>query len=188
MTFLVFSGTRSEDLRISVRPGGESLVIEWKVPDFLIDNDRLRYESGGAVAPSDHESTAHRQGVRRLRGQSDENVLFEMVYPTPIQVEEQLAPDAFEFNAWQHTDPNHRGQHIYYLRVHLNGVRSSYNAVSVPAIRVVGPPPIAQAAAQQAPRQQPYPDAAAVPDQQGNGSVPPANNSWSNMMPGFGRR
>ena len=147
MVILLFSGTCREDLRCTVQPGGKILSVRWTWPEFMLDYTRPEIESKFGTDIFHTESTANQLGVRRLRPQEDEPVHVTMNYELPMQCEEKLPNSAVEFLAYVNTNPEHAGQHCYYLKVRLRGIRKGARAPSIPIIRVVhprgprGPPP-----------------------------------------------
>jgi hypothetical protein len=70
-----------------------------------------------------------------------------------MQCEEKLADGAVEYLAYENTNPEHKGQHYYYLKVRLRGIRKGARAPAIPIIRVVRsrsvrpPPPVGSGAA-----------------------------------------
>jgi hypothetical protein len=144
MVFLLFSGTCREDLRCTVQPGGQILSVRWTWPEFILDSTRPEAESRYGADIFHVESTASQLGVCRLRPQEDEPVHVTMNYELPMRCEEMLPDGAVEFLAYENTHPEHSGQHAYYLKVRLRGIRKGARAPSIPIIRVVrprGPPP-----------------------------------------------
>ena len=153
MVILLFSGTCREDLRCTVQPGGKILSVRWTWPDFILDSTRPEVESQFGTDIFHAESTANQLGVRRLRPQEDEPVHVVMQYELPMQREEKLADGAVEYLAYENTNREHIGQHSYYLKVRLRGIRKGARAPAIPIIRVVRPrsvrppPPVGSGAA-----------------------------------------
>ena len=139
MVILLFSGTCREDLRCTVQPGGKILSVRWTWPEFILDSTRPEVESQFGTDIFHAELTANQLGVRRLRPQDDEPVHVTMNYELPMQCEEKLVDGAVEFLAYVNTNPEHVGQHSYYLKVRLRGVRKGARAPAIPGIRVVRP-------------------------------------------------
>ena len=147
MVILLFSGTCREDLRCTVKPGGMILSVRWTWPEFILASTRPEVESQFGTDVSSVDLVSNQQGVRRLRPQEDEPVHVMMDYELPMQCEEKLADGAVEFLAYENTHPEHVGQHCYYLKVRLRGIRKGARAPAIPIIRVVrprGPPPAGQ--------------------------------------------
>ena len=82
---------------------------------------------------------AHMHGVHHLCPQADQPVYTDMVFDLCIQCDEHIRSDNVEFLALLHPDPEHAGQHIYYLKVRLNGVCIGNRAPTIRQIRVVHP-------------------------------------------------
>jgi hypothetical protein len=140
MDFLLFSGTSRDDLRIRTKHKGRIVEIQWTMPPWFMDVDRLGYESNGEVGNMTSQANAHQEGVRRLRARDDVPVVFTMEYDIPIQVEQRMHPDDIQMLAMQNENRGHEGQFIYYLRLRFRGIADGYVAPAIPAIRFLGQP------------------------------------------------
>ena len=122
MVFILFSGTCREDLRCTVQPGVKVFSVRWTWTAFILDASRPEIESQFGTDVYHTESTANQLGVSRLRPQEDEPVRITMDYVLPMQCEEKLTNEAIEYLAYENANPEHFGQHCYYMKVRLRGI------------------------------------------------------------------
>lgn len=140
------SGTRCQDLRITVLPGGLVLSVRWTWPEFLLAFKRPEVESATGADIYYAETMAHQHSVCRLRPQDDEPVCVTIKYDRPIQCDKQIPENAIKCLAFQ--DDDRSAWHSCYLKVRLRGVRQGTHTPAIPVICVVrapgaGAPPVA---------------------------------------------